>query len=114
LVLLALGCQDDALKAAHHAVELAPVGGESAMLFAVRAKVNYQMGNFADVIRDMVAAWRQDHDLVIALQEFHGPLLECFRTSAKLTVEERILFNLLSNKFSAATLAQSNEGVSLK
>ena len=107
LVLAELRRSDEAIEAVSRAISLAPQTDDRSMLFAIRAKISYPMSRFANVVADMVEAWKQDPDLVLALKESHAPFVESFKVLPSVTEEESKLYAVLSKKQKKAAAGTS-------
>lgn len=98
LVLTELDRSDEAFETSNRALNLAPQTEDRSMLFAVRAKISYPMSRFADVVADMVEAWKLNPDLVLALKESHAPFLESVNALPSVTEQGSKLYEVLSGK----------------
>jgi hypothetical protein len=68
------------------------------MLFAIRAKISYQMSRFGDVVADMVEAWKLNPNLVLSLRESHALFVQSFNALPSVTEEGSKLYAVLSKK----------------
>jgi len=96
LVLVELGRLEEAVDTASRALSLSPQTDDRSMLFAIRAKVSYRISRFADVVADMVEAWKVNPSLVLALKESHAPFVDSFNALPSATAEQSKLYAVLS------------------
>jgi tetratricopeptide (TPR) repeat protein len=88
LILAELGRLDEAVESANRALSLAPQTNGRSMLFVIRAKVSHLMSRFSDVVEDLVAAWKLDPTLILAVKDCHSLFIDSFNALPSATEEQ--------------------------
>jgi len=95
LVLAEVGRLDEAVESANRALNLAPQTNETSMLFVIRAKVNHRLSRFSNVVADVLAAWKLDRNLVLAVKDCHPLFIDSFNALPSATEEQSTLYATL-------------------
>lgn len=88
LVLAELCRFDEAVESVNRALNLAPQTNGRSMLFVIRAKVSHLMSRFSDVVEDVVAAWKLDPTLILAVKDCHPLFIASFNALPSATEEQ--------------------------
>jgi tetratricopeptide (TPR) repeat protein len=108
LVLAELGEFDDAIIAANNGVRLAPEEECYARPLIARAKVYHLAGRPADAAVDIIAAWKLDSDLVLALEECRDIFVEAYHSIASPSDEHSLLYREVRKSVDAVTDTHSD------
>jgi tetratricopeptide (TPR) repeat protein len=95
LVLAELQRLDEAAGSVNRAISLAPQTSGTSMLFVIRAKVNHRLSRFSDVVSDVLAAWKLDPNLVLAVKDCHRLFIDSFNALPSSTEEQSTLYATL-------------------